>query len=196
MIKENYSDKPDLQTLATKLQNMQAHATIHGVSTIAIPKIGCGLDQMNWQDVAKLLRNVFAYSEIQIVVYSLDEHVNHAMSAQGDPEFYAEDETDRYSEEFYLNERELETDLWEDLSINLDKYVGQRTNQMHPSTRLILNIVQSTPLARPKMIRQIRQAPAMTQTTSVQILKMTTLFVISVSKLTKPDFNKPNKLTT
>ena len=67
--KEKYSDKPDLQTLAT-LQNMQAHATMHGVSTIAIPKVGCGLDQMNWQDVVKLLRNIFAFSDIQIVVYS------------------------------------------------------------------------------------------------------------------------------
>ena len=35
----------------------------------------------------------------------------HAMSAEGDPAFYAEDEIDRCSEEFYLNERELETDF-------------------------------------------------------------------------------------
>ena len=61
--KEKYSDKPDLQNLAT-LQTMQSHATMHGVSTIAIPKIGCGLDQMNWQDVVKLLRDIFANSEI------------------------------------------------------------------------------------------------------------------------------------
>ena len=59
--KEKYSDKPDLQTLATTLQSMQSHATMHGVSTIAIPKIGSGLDQMNWQDVVKLLRDIFAY---------------------------------------------------------------------------------------------------------------------------------------
>ena len=89
--KEKYSDKPDMQTLATTLQSMQSHATMHGVSTIAIPKIGCGLDQMNRQDVVKLLRDIFAYSEIQIVVYSLDEHAIHAISAEGDPEFYAED---------------------------------------------------------------------------------------------------------
>ena len=67
--KEKNSDKPDLQTLATTLQSMQSHATMHGVSTIAIPKIGCGLDQMNWQDVVKLLRGIFAYSDVQIVVY-------------------------------------------------------------------------------------------------------------------------------
>ena len=96
--KEKYLVKTDLQTLATTLQNMQAHATMHGVSTIAVPKIGCGFDQMNWQDVVKLLRNNFAYSVIQIVIYSLDEHAIHAMSAEGDPELYAEDEIDRYSE--------------------------------------------------------------------------------------------------
>ena len=112
--KAKRSDKPDLQTLARTLQNMQAHATMHGVSTIAIPKIGCGLDQMNWQDVVKLLRDTFAYSDIQTVVHSLDERAIHAMSAEGDPEFYAEDEIGQYSEEFHLNERELETDFTSD----------------------------------------------------------------------------------
>ena len=36
------------------------------------------------------------------------------MSAEGDPEFYAEDEIDRYSEEFHLNEKELDTDFTSD----------------------------------------------------------------------------------
>ena len=114
MTKEKSSDKPDLQTLATTLQSMQSHATMHGVSTIAIPKIGCGLDQMNWQYVVKLLRDIFAYSDIQIVVYSLDEHAIHAMSVEGDAEFYAEDEIERYSEEFNFNERGLETGFTSD----------------------------------------------------------------------------------
>ena len=107
--KEDYSDKPYLQTLATTLQNMQAHAKMHGISAIVIPKIGCGLDQMNWKDVVKLLRDIFASSELQNLVFSLDEHAIQAMPAQGDPEFYAEDELDRYSEKNHLNEGELET---------------------------------------------------------------------------------------
>ena len=45
---------------------------------------------MNWQDVVKLLRDIFAYSGIQNVVYSLDEHAIHAMSAERDTESYAE----------------------------------------------------------------------------------------------------------
>ena len=87
---------------------------MHGVLAIIVPKIGCGHDQMKWHDVVKLLRSIFAFSEIQIVVCSSDEHAIHAMSAEGDPEFYAEDEIDRYSEEFHLNEREVETDFTSD----------------------------------------------------------------------------------
>ena len=109
--KEKYLDKPDLPTLSTTLQNMKNHAILQRVSTIAIAKIGCGLDQMNWQDVVKLLRSILAYSDLQIFVYSLDEHAVHALSAEGDAHFYAEDEIDRYSEVFHLNERELETDF-------------------------------------------------------------------------------------
>ena len=48
------------------------------------------------------------------MVYLLDEHAIHAMSADGDPEFYAEDEIDRYSEEFHVNERELATNFTSD----------------------------------------------------------------------------------
>ena len=46
---------------------------------------------------------------MQIVVYSLDEHAVHAMSPEGDSEFYAEDQIVRCSEEFHLNKRELQT---------------------------------------------------------------------------------------
>ena len=56
--------------------------------------MGCGHDQMNCQDVAKLLPNIFAYSEKQTVVYSLDEHAVHAMFAEGYLEFHAENEID------------------------------------------------------------------------------------------------------
>ena len=112
--KERFLDKPELSTLLTTLESMKSHATMYGVSTIAIPKIGCGLDQMNWQEVVKLLRDVFAYSDIHVVVYTLESHGVHALSSEGDPEFYAEDEVERYSEEFYLDEKDLETDFTKD----------------------------------------------------------------------------------
>ena len=114
MTKERFYDKPDLPTLPTTLEAMKSHAGMNGISTIAIPKIGCGLYQMNWQEVVKLLRDVFAYSDIHVVVYTLESHGVHAMSSEGDPEFFAEDEKERYSEKLYLDEKDLETDFTKD----------------------------------------------------------------------------------
>ena len=66
--KEIFCDKPNLSTLSKTLETMKSHASMNGVSTIAIPKLGCGLDQMNWQEVVKLLRGIFAYAYVQLVV--------------------------------------------------------------------------------------------------------------------------------
>ena len=111
MTKERFFDKSDLSTLLTTLETMKSHAAMYGVSTIAIPKTGCGLDQMNWQEVVKLLRDVFDYSYIYVVVYTLESHGVRAISSEGDPEFHAEDEIERYNEQFYLDEKDLETDF-------------------------------------------------------------------------------------
>ena len=112
--KERYCDKPNLSTLSKTLEAMKIHANKNGVSTIAITKFGFGLDQLNWQEVVKLLRGIFAYADVQVVVYTLEENGVHALSAEGDAEFHADDEIERYSEEFPLENRELETDFTKD----------------------------------------------------------------------------------
>ena len=111
-----FYDKPNLLTLSKTLEAMKIHASTNGVSTIAIPKLGfgCGLDQMNWQEVVKLLRDFIAYADVRIVVYTLEENGVHALYAEGDAEFKADDEIQRYSEEFLLQNRELETHFTED----------------------------------------------------------------------------------
>ena len=89
---------------------MKIPASTNGFSTIAIPKLGCGLDQMNWQEVVKLLPDIFDYAEVQIVVYAVEENGVHAMSA----DFYADDGMERYSEECFFENKEFETDFTED----------------------------------------------------------------------------------
>ena len=69
---------------------------------------------MNWQEVVKVLRDFFPYPNIRIVVYTLEENGVHALSLEGERDFYAEDETERYSEEFYLSDKDLETDFTRD----------------------------------------------------------------------------------
>ena len=70
---------------------------------------------MNWQEVAKLLRDICDYSNIRVVFYTLEENGVHALSPETEPDFYAEDEIERYSEEFHLNEKDLETDFTRDV---------------------------------------------------------------------------------
>ena len=111
---ERFCDKPNLSTLSETLEAMKTPASTNGVTTFAIPKDGCGLDQMNWQEVVKLLRDIFAYADEQIVVYTLEENGVHALSAEGDAEFCADDEIERYCENFLLENRELETDFTKD----------------------------------------------------------------------------------
>ena len=43
--KEKFSDKLDLPTLLSTFELMKPHASLHRISTNAIPKIGSGLDQ-------------------------------------------------------------------------------------------------------------------------------------------------------
>ena len=62
----------------------------------------------------KLLRDIFAYADVQFVVYILEENGVHALSAEGDTEFYAENEKGRYNGEFLVNNRELENDFTKD----------------------------------------------------------------------------------
>ena len=40
---------------------------------------------MNWQEVVKLLRDIFAFPNIRIVVYTLEENGVHALSSEGAP---------------------------------------------------------------------------------------------------------------
>ena len=48
---------------------------------------------------------------MQIIVFTLVENAVHALSAEGDDKCYADDEIERYSEEFLLEKRELERDF-------------------------------------------------------------------------------------
>ena len=69
---------------------------------------------MNWQQHAKLTRDIFAYADVQTVVYTFEEDEVHALSAEGDADFYADDEIERYREEFLMANRQLEANFTED----------------------------------------------------------------------------------
>ena len=105
--KHRYNHKPKIEDLQTTLENMRGHAELHNVRHIAMPKIGSGLDLLDWNQVVEVIKDVFTYSGIRIIVYTLDEIDTICLSVQGDPEHYLEDKIDKYGEEFHIKHKQL-----------------------------------------------------------------------------------------
>ncbi|XP_037627455.1 ADP-ribose glycohydrolase OARD1 isoform X2 [Sebastes umbrosus] len=69
--KQKYSQKPTYESLTQSLEDMKSHCAENGVTRISIPRIGCGLDRLRWNQVSEILEQVFKDSNISITVYSL-----------------------------------------------------------------------------------------------------------------------------
>lgn len=63
------SQKPKINDLLKSLLAMRAHMKKNGVTKMAMPKIGCGLDRLEWKEVFHLLHRVFSRLPVEIVVY-------------------------------------------------------------------------------------------------------------------------------
>eukprot|EP01116_Phalansterium_solitarium_P006370 TRINITY_DN18668_c0_g1_i1.p2 TRINITY_DN18668_c0_g1~~TRINITY_DN18668_c0_g1_i1.p2 ORF type:complete len:160 (+),score=7.63 TRINITY_DN18668_c0_g1_i1:128-607(+) len=69
--KQRYYHKPTLADLRRSLEQCRNHCISYGVKRLAMPRIGCGLDQLQWPQVKQTLAEVFDGTGIAIVVYSL-----------------------------------------------------------------------------------------------------------------------------
>lgn len=63
------TQKPKYADLLRSLLAMRKHMKANGVKRLAIPKIGCGLDRLEWPRVYDLLYSVFNTDDIEIVLY-------------------------------------------------------------------------------------------------------------------------------
>lgn len=69
--KQRYYYKPTLESLTKAVIEMKEQCAEHGVKLLVMPKIGCGLDRLNWEDVEKVIKDVFDKEEIEIIVRTL-----------------------------------------------------------------------------------------------------------------------------
>lgn len=69
--KECYYHKPTLHTMKQSLQSLKTQMLKANIDMIAVPKIGSGLDRLHWNDVKKLIQDVFADTSICFNVYYL-----------------------------------------------------------------------------------------------------------------------------
>lgn len=66
--KTRYWHKPTMYSMCRALSKMKDGCKKHNIEKIAMPKIGCGLDKLNWSDVSSAIEEIFADSSIEIVV--------------------------------------------------------------------------------------------------------------------------------
>lgn len=64
--KERYFHKPTLETLQQALEDFRAQALKMGIKRVAMPKIGCVLDKLDWEDVREIIKGVFDDTEIEL----------------------------------------------------------------------------------------------------------------------------------
>nr|KAF6341764.1 O-acyl-ADP-ribose deacylase 1 [Myotis myotis] len=50
---------------------MKSHCLKNGVTDLSMPRIGCGLDRLQWENVSTIIEEVFEATDIRITVYTL-----------------------------------------------------------------------------------------------------------------------------
>jgi len=61
-------DKPTYETLYSALKSMHEQCKVLGIKHLAMPKIGCGLDRLDWDKVSAMIKEVFSDLDIDILV--------------------------------------------------------------------------------------------------------------------------------
>ncbi|WP_143322734.1 macro domain-containing protein [Clostridium sp. HBUAS56010] len=69
--KERYYQKPTYRSLANALIEMRDLCCKYHIDKIAMPKIGCGLDRLKWDQVKGLIDDIFRGCDIEILVCEL-----------------------------------------------------------------------------------------------------------------------------
>ena len=69
--KPYYWDRPSYYTFKKAIDKMKEVVLENDIKTIAMPKIGCGLDRLEWSKVESILYNTFNDTDVYIKVYEL-----------------------------------------------------------------------------------------------------------------------------
>lgn len=87
--KQKYNGKPTDKTMNTALESLKVSAQQSGVTHLAIPLIGCGLDRLDWSEVKKQIHQTFQDTDINIVAYHYEAPKILECSTKGDKRFSA-----------------------------------------------------------------------------------------------------------
>ena len=66
--KERYYQKPTYQSMRNALWSMSRACKDIGITKVAMPIIGCGLDRLQWDKVSEIIKEIFEDIDIEILV--------------------------------------------------------------------------------------------------------------------------------
>ena len=69
--KRRFWQKPTYETLRQSLESMKDHVVRNNTRELSMPRIGCGLDRLEWSKVKTVIRKVFYRVPVNITVYRL-----------------------------------------------------------------------------------------------------------------------------
>jgi len=69
--KAKYFHKPTYESLESSLRALKTLCVDLQVRQLAVPRLGCGLDKLNWERVRDMLGTVFADTAVEITVRSI-----------------------------------------------------------------------------------------------------------------------------
>ena len=69
--KRFYYQKPTYTTLRCSLNKMRDHMLANNVTQLALPRLACGLDKLDWKTVKSMLVECFKDDPIEIRIYTL-----------------------------------------------------------------------------------------------------------------------------
>lgn len=66
--KQFYYNKPTYKSMENCLNILRSKCLIYGIKHLAIPRLGCGLDKLNWNKVRMMIMEKFKDEDIDIQV--------------------------------------------------------------------------------------------------------------------------------
>lgn len=66
--KRNYWDKPTYENLESALIEMKEQMKFLNYKNLAMPKIGCGLDGLEWYKVSNMITDIFKNEDVNILI--------------------------------------------------------------------------------------------------------------------------------
>lgn len=69
--KETWRNKPTMESVGESLSELRRQVDEKGIKKLAMPKIACGLDGLEWENVSEQVRDIFSDTDVEILVCSL-----------------------------------------------------------------------------------------------------------------------------